>query len=263
MTQYYSAIVLAAGLGKRLNPLTEIEPKALVKVCGKPLIEYVFEFLKNPSIKKINVVGGCKSDVLRSYLKENHPEVHFIKNENYTRGNILSLMSAMNELNEPFILTNVDHIYPPKMLAKFLQSEGSVVAAVDFERTLGVDDMKVKLNGRNEIKFISKKLANFDCGYIGTTICRKDGIRYYHKAFENVLEKRGDEACVEEILQELSDLKQSPLICNMDGFRWFEIDDSADLVLAEKYLPKYAYLYPSMTYFTKKEIPWVGEQTQL
>jgi NDP-sugar pyrophosphorylase family protein len=73
------AVVLAAGLGTRLRPLTFFVPKALAAVGSKPLIDYVIEWLRRNGVREVAVVGYYMQDLLRSYLSELHPDVVFIK----------------------------------------------------------------------------------------------------------------------------------------------------------------------------------------
>lgn len=72
------AFLLAAGLGTRLRPLTYFVPKPLVVVGGKPIIDHVIAWLKANGIGEIYVVGHYMQDLLRSYLKERHPDVVFV-----------------------------------------------------------------------------------------------------------------------------------------------------------------------------------------
>ena len=62
------AIILAAGMGTRLRPETNVVPKCLVKVNGKPILEYQLEMLKSAGTNKIYIVGGYLVEELRSYL---------------------------------------------------------------------------------------------------------------------------------------------------------------------------------------------------
>ncbi|MGC9131212.1 MAG: nucleotidyltransferase family protein [Pyrobaculum sp.] len=73
------AVVLAAGLGTRLRPLTYFLPKPLVAVGGRPLITHIIEWLRANGVGEIAVVGYYMQEVLESYLSERHPDVAFFK----------------------------------------------------------------------------------------------------------------------------------------------------------------------------------------
>jgi len=79
VAQFVKAVVLAAGLGTRLRPLTYFVPKALASVGGKPLVDYVLEWLRLNGVKDVAVVGYYLQDVLARYLAERHPNVVFVR----------------------------------------------------------------------------------------------------------------------------------------------------------------------------------------
>lgn len=73
------AVVLAAGLGTRLRPLTCFLPKPLVAVGGRPLVTHIIEWLRLNGVKEVAVVGHYMQDILERYLSELYPDVGFFK----------------------------------------------------------------------------------------------------------------------------------------------------------------------------------------
>ena len=73
------AVVLAAGLGTRLRPLTFFVPKALADVGSKLLIDFVIEWLRRNGVREVAVVGYYMQKTLKSYLSEFHPDVVFLE----------------------------------------------------------------------------------------------------------------------------------------------------------------------------------------
>jgi len=101
-----NAIILAAGMGTRLRPLTETMPKTLVLIKGKPLIEWQIEHLIEAGIKEITIVGGYLCEKLL-YLKTAYEgfRVSIVNNKEYAAyNNIYSLYLVRHLLGETFIV---------------------------------------------------------------------------------------------------------------------------------------------------------------
>ncbi|MCX7679912.1 MAG: NTP transferase domain-containing protein, partial [Spirochaetes bacterium] len=215
------AIVLAAGTGSRLGEVTKARTKGLVTVNEKPLIDYLMEFFEPNFFDEIIVVGGFCYEDLRNHLRmKNYPRVRVIENPDYLKGNIFTLLRALKEFDgDSFLITNVDHIYPRAMFEKMKPAfTGEITAMCDFDRTLGADDMKVKLRkGSRFIAAISKQLSEFDCGYIGMTYVDSTKELIYRDAVQKALERFGEKAVVENILQILAESEYPPAIHDLSG----------------------------------------------
>ena len=101
-----NAIILAAGKGERLRPLTENKPKCLVSLFGKTLLEWQIETFQNQGINDITIVTGYKSDLIK------YPEIKKIQNKNYDSTNMVeTLFCAQNELKESTIVSYGDILF--------------------------------------------------------------------------------------------------------------------------------------------------------
>lgn len=229
------AVILAAGLGDRLGDLTNDTPKAMVKVDGRELIARVMDFTDHPSIDEKVVVTGYKSEKLENFLRTNYPETKIMHNPKYRKGNILTLKAALPALHDGFILMNVDHIYPKRMMPHILSKATGISAICDFDRTLVSDDMKVKLQD-GKLSHINKTLDDFDCGYIGMTFCEKQTLGKYLESFNAHLDDAGDSSCVENVLGWMAEKDIEINICDASGMPWLEVDTPDDLALAEEAL---------------------------
>ncbi|MDO8526815.1 MAG: NTP transferase domain-containing protein [Deltaproteobacteria bacterium] len=229
-------LILAAGQGNRLEHLTDEFPKALTKVCGRELIRYQLDFLNHPAITQIGVVCGYQGFHLADFLKKCRPEIVQMDNPDFLMGSILTLQKGISFLDDDFLLMNVDHIYPPKMLDLILKQVGGITAICDFDRKLVADDMKVKLGKDRLLKQIHKGLNDFDGGYIGMTFCPKNKIAIYLNALETTLAAQGPKASVEMILGELAAKGEPISIADTSGNTWLEVDTLDDLQKAEEAL---------------------------
>ena len=119
-------IVLAAGQGTRLRPLTDNVPKCMVPLQGKPLIDYQLDLFKSKSINDITIVGGYLIEKLKS------KNVNLITNKVYETTNMVhSLFCAEKELNDDVIISYGDIVYTEKVLQKLIDSNENISIVVD------------------------------------------------------------------------------------------------------------------------------------
>ena len=123
-------IIVAAGQGTRLRPLTNEKPKCMVEYNNKPIIDYILETAKGCGIKDIAIVHGYKKEVLEGYLKDE--KLTFFTNEKFDRTNMVStLFSAKEYMNEDIIISYADIIYKQDVLQRLIDSEDDFSVAVD------------------------------------------------------------------------------------------------------------------------------------
>jgi len=231
-------VILAAGLGSRLG---KGMPKALVEVAGKTMLEYQIEWIKNFSPDRVIVVAGYHFEEMKSLCKERFPYVTVVENKRFKEQNLYSLLSAEKFFDNDTLIMNVDHIYPDSF-AKRVQPGLSLIEKyaifADTDRPLTDDDMKVYINSENLVEGISKKLTEWNAGYIGMTFIKKEFWSDYLKAAQKVGDTQKEKAVVEMVIQELVDRKIYPEIINSDNVKWYEIDTPEELVSAEEGLSR-------------------------
>lgn len=230
-------VILAAGLGSRLKNFTKDRPKAMVEVAGKTLIDHAFNFIDLTLAENVYVIGGYEINVLKNHLKNKNSKVKIIENPDYKQGSTLTIEKAIPFLKDDFLLMNVDHIYPKEMFKKIIENKDAdkIIAMTDSDRKLGDDDMKVELNSDKTIKNISKKLTDFQLGYIGMTYIGKNMLKTYLEGLNTVIEKEQGKANVEAVLDYLSKSIKINVL-DLSNLGWHEVDTPEERSVAEKVL---------------------------
>ncbi|MBI3073342.1 MAG: phosphocholine cytidylyltransferase family protein [Deltaproteobacteria bacterium] len=113
------AIILAAGIGERLRPITDARPKCLVEVGGMPVFERMLATLKDLGVCDIVAVVGYRDEMIR---KVGGKRVRYIQNDEYRLGNIVSVHKAAAELATDCLLMDADVIAHPALYAKIIGS---------------------------------------------------------------------------------------------------------------------------------------------
>ena len=228
------ALILAAGLGTRLAPLTDSVPKCMVKVNHLTIIEKQIENLISNDIKDITVVSGYKHDVLEEFVTKKYPFIKFITNENYlNNNNMFSAYLARNYLSgESFYMMNADVFFDENIIAEL--SKDKYKNAIATQKGEYIEEsMKIKYDG-DKITEISKQIKKEDS--FGTTI---DVYKFSKEASEAFFQKCVDyienknelnlwsEVAINDIFNEINFIP-----CIIKG-RWVEIDNFEDLTLAK------------------------------
>ena len=107
-------VILAAGDGGRLRPLTENTPKVLLETGGRPMIQYSLDALELAGVSDVAIIVGYQHDKVIEALGPSYPRATFIYNEHFLGGNALSVYAARNFVrNEPFVVCMGDHPISP------------------------------------------------------------------------------------------------------------------------------------------------------
>lgn len=118
-----TALILAAGYGSRISDVTT-DPKSLLKIKDKALMDWHFEALKAVGIRNVVVVTGYKREVLEAYLAKFKMDfdIHFAINDDYrVKGNTYSFYYGLEKTQGDFLLFDADLIYDTKILKAFVE----------------------------------------------------------------------------------------------------------------------------------------------
>jgi choline kinase len=151
-------VILAAGMAKRLRPLTDKCPKCLLKVGERTLLERTVDAQLAAGITELVVVTGYRGEMIRDFLTAHYPSltIHFIHNADYEHNNnIYSLwMTRPYTDGKEFLLMDSDILCDPQIISRVLQEEGTVLALNRHE--LGEEEIKVIVDDENRVVEISK-----------------------------------------------------------------------------------------------------------
>jgi choline kinase len=249
-----NGIILAAGPGSRLAPLTDELPKCLLPLGKHTVLSHTFNALRKGGVGKLAVVVGH----MRHKIMKQYPELTYYVNSDFRENNILkSLFYAEESMDNGFIVSYSDIIFPAETIEKLQKAKGDIVLVVDVdwrERYEGrtehpTDEAElVVLDERGQIRVISK-FVNPDAAYgefIGVAKFSTEGSRIlrqnYHRARENkwcgyterFQDARSiDAAYLTDMIQELIDRYYSVQMVEISR-GWVEIDTHQDLEYARR-----------------------------
>ena len=233
------AIILGAGQGRRLLPLTENSPKCLLPVSNKPVIEWQIDALLSVGINNITVIAGFQVGQVEALLQQryfNYPQINVLFNPFYeVADNLASCWIARYLMDGDFLLLNGDTVFESALLSKALNSKSApITLCVDYKNTYDADDMKVQLDTEGFVKQVSKILPaeQIDAESIGMIFFRTSGPKYFREAVESAL--RHPAELKSWYLSIIDTLAKQHIVkpCSVSGYRWCEIDFIEDLARA-------------------------------
>ncbi len=238
------AIILAAGMGKRLKELTSENTKCMIKVNGITLIERMLSQLDQFGLSKIVIVIGYKGERLRNYIEKLSVKtpIEYVENQDYYKtNNIYSLFLARKYLvQEDTLLLESDLIFETSVLECIINDERNTLALVDKYESW-MDGTVVKISSRDQISdFIPGKKFKFsDIGEYYKTVniykfSKEFSKTHYVPFLEAYSMALGNNEYYEQVLRVIT-LLDNPVIKakKLDGQMWYEIDDIQDLNIAE------------------------------
>ncbi len=239
------AIILAAGMGRRLGELTRHNTKCMVKVNGEPLIDRLLNQLAPLGLERVVIVIGYEGENLRNHIGDRYAgrlKIEYITNPVYaTTNNIYSLALAKECLcDDDTLLIESDLIFDTRMLQMIMADSRPNVALVARYQSW-MDGTMVTIDEEdNIVNFVPKKAfsyADIDSYYKTVNIYKfsRDFSRDVYVPFLDAYCKAlGDNEYYEQVLRVITyldraDLKALPI----GSLPWYEIDDVQDLDIAE------------------------------
>lgn len=238
------AIILAAGMGKRLGELTKDNTKCLVKVNGISLIDRVLTQLSVINLSRVIIVVGYQGKKLQEYLGDSYKGItlKYIENPIYDKtNNIYSLSLAKQELQEDdSLLIESDLILDDTLFPMLIENPYPNLALVAKYETW-MDGTMVCIDKANNItNFVSKRAFKYndvDSYYKTVNVykfSREFSSSQYVPFLEAYTKALGNNEYYEQVLRVITLLDNCPLkALPLDGQKWYEIDDVQDLDIAE------------------------------
>ena len=233
------AIVLNAGQGRRLMPLTESMPKCCLMLDGRTLLEHQLESLTANGFDDIVVVTGFGHRYVENIVSSVHDiSVRTMYNPFYALSdNLGTSWVARNEMRSPFLLVNGDTLFEPSTLAHLLSGDQPypITLATDCKEHYDDDDMKVSTHGE-QLKRVGEKLymdiVNGES--IGMMLFDQAGADAFVQKVENLM--AGSDGLVRWYLSAIDELALTGIVGarSIRGHGWCEINDITDFANAEE-----------------------------
>jgi L-glutamine-phosphate cytidylyltransferase len=259
MTPPKKAVIVAAGMGRRLAPYTDEMPKCLVPVGGRPILLRQLDAFRAHGVAETVIVRGYRAEVLERRRPELGDGIRFVENADFRENNILqSLFKAEPELEGSFLFTYADIVFGREVVERLLAAEGDVCLVVDRDfrsvyegRTEHpLEEAEVcELAADGRVAAVGKRAIPVDRAwgeFIGLAKFSADGARLLRETWRRlsaeyagrddapfVRAPRWRAAYLTDLLQHMIDEGARLVPVPIHG-RWREIDTVQDLERAER-----------------------------
>jgi len=238
-----NVIVLSAGQGRRLLPLTESIPKCLLPVRGdEPMLALQLQALARAGVERANVVIGFGADAVENALAH-HPTpglaVETLFNPFFgTSDNLMTCWLARSAMQEDFLLINGDTLFDDRLLERVLSAPAAPIRITsDHKVDYDDDDMKISVDPTGRLLAIGKTLPlpSVSGESIGMLLFRGSGAKCFVEGLEQAV--REPTAMRRWYLSVIHDIAQTTAVdtTSIHGLWWQEIDSSEDLAAARSH----------------------------
>lgn len=235
------AVILAAGRGLRIHPVTLGMPKCLLEFGGQAILDYQVEALWAAGISRIGIVIGHRGECIVEHINRRFVEdldrFQFIVNPGYSRtNNIYSLWLAREWVGpDDFLCLNADVLSHPAIVLPAVAAEHPVSMIVDPEWR--DETMKVIIRDGNVVR-MSKAIsrAEYSATYIGITAFSRQIVPSLFDEVGTVIANGGANEFFNTAVQRLIECGLRVGFTVTGGLPWAEIDDAADLRFARTFV---------------------------
>ena len=233
-------VILAAGVGSRLRPMTRHKPKCLVTTAGQPILQYQIDAYRAAGVRELVIVVGYEGDAVKDYCKHiKDIAITIVENDDYeSTNNMYSLYLARTAIaGRGFILNNADLSIEPAIVQRLVEHSAADAIAVDSS-VFNDESMKVKVNAAGFVTAISKQIAQVESAACSIDFYKfgAPSARLFLDEVARIIEDEGNRKDWTEVA--MHRLFQSQAlrfaICDIAGLKWVEVDNHEDLALSDR-----------------------------
>ena len=236
------ALILAAGFGKRLRPITDSIPKSMVEVDGTPLLVNAMNHLVDAGISEIGIAVGHMASYIRERIGEEFRGVpiSYYENPRYLEtNNVVSLYEALDFCDDDMLMLECDIFYRRELIDRLMAGEGECSILVSPFNPETMDGTVIEVDGDKAVGLVLGKWQdeNFDYTNTRKTVnlyrFKKEFVQKYMPLVKWYVENVGEQSYYEKVLGSLLYLRECDArIVEVPETMWCEIDDEEDLARA-------------------------------
>lgn len=234
------AVLLAAGIGSRIRPLTDNKHKSMLPVAGKPILQRMLENVQAVGITEVVVITGYREEEVKEFITTHFPDLHvaFKKNEKYLETNTGYSLLLTREFVEgdDFVKFDADVVFEKAILEKLLASKHSALC-IDRNIHLEAEEVKVITDENGKALQVGKKLnphkANGES--IGIEkITAEAGIVLFQELDSLLQDEKNWQEYYDDSYTTLVEKGVAFEAVDITGLKWVEIDTHADYDRAQE-----------------------------
>jgi len=234
------ALIIAAGRGERFRPFTDENPKPLIPLLGRPLIERVILSVREAGIEDLIIVTGYLGEKLRAFLDDGSKysvRIRYVENEHWQLGNGVSVYKAKDLIKRDFILLMSDHVFNPEILFelqkyKIGRDECALCVDTHMRYVFDIEDATKVLVDGDRILRIGKELKEFNGVDMGIFLCSP----ILFEALDRSIRK-GRYGLTDAVRELAEKGRMKACLFDDEEHYWMDIDTPRMERIAEKILP--------------------------
>ena len=235
------AVILAAGIGTRLHPLTFDKPKCMITVAGQPILEHQLRAYEKAGFGKVYVIGGFRADAIKAWLatRSGTLAIELIENREFdVTNNMFSLFLLRDKMQgRPFFLSNGDVVFDSAALNLFKDTDADGSAIFIDKSIFNEESMKIVVDASDHVRGISKRYTKSEAFAVSIDLYRfsADGSQRLFQEMDRIIVQKGErnqwtEVALDHVLQ-AGGYDFRPI--DLGGLPWVEVDNMADLAQAD------------------------------